>query len=248
MYHIIEAVIKKSIHTIIIVNTRELKFKLLGIGLRWLIPLGLILSAWAIFSIELPLIPAVGCNFSLQTIKGINNIFLALAYSYVAGVIVYWFTVKFPYIRNKYRLMPVIKNRIESIGNQLSNMNLEFRDVEHNPDVTDVEGVMSIISLNRWKDQCRMPIHSAKMNVTEAFINDYFQLCDSISALINDYSDLLEPEQISILEDMRSNNISTFNSVAKNSSYVFSDSFYEGFLQPAYRNMLENYKKLLYAK
>lgn len=68
---------------------------------------GLLLSVWAVFSIDIPLIPKIPCSFSDKTIEGLNRAFLALAYSYIAGVIIYGMTVKYPYYLDKRRLAPV---------------------------------------------------------------------------------------------------------------------------------------------
>jgi hypothetical protein len=68
---------------------------------------GLILSAWAVFSIDIPLISKIPCSYSDKTIEGWNRAFLALAYSYIAGAIIYGMTVKCPYYLNKRRLAPV---------------------------------------------------------------------------------------------------------------------------------------------
>ena len=58
---------------------------------------GLLLSFWAVLSIDIPLIPKIPCSFSDKTIEGLNRAFLALAYSYIAGAIIYGMTVKYPY-------------------------------------------------------------------------------------------------------------------------------------------------------
>ena len=55
---------------------------------------GMLLSAWAVFSIDVPLIPKIPCSFSDNAIEGLNRAFLALAYSYIAGAIIYGMTVK----------------------------------------------------------------------------------------------------------------------------------------------------------
>ena len=77
---------------------------------------GLILSVWAVFSIDVPLIPKIPCSFSDKTIEGMNRAFLALAYSYIAGAIIYGMTVKYPYYLNKRRLVPVINAKVKKLG------------------------------------------------------------------------------------------------------------------------------------
>ncbi len=86
--------------------------------------LGLILSAWAIFCIEIRLIPRIPTSMEADMIAGLDKIFLALAYSYVAGAILYWFTATLPYKRKNKRLKTVINSKIDAIGGKLSEMNL----------------------------------------------------------------------------------------------------------------------------
>lgn len=211
-----------------------------------MIVIGLMLSAWAIFSIEIEWIPKIQCSMSEATAAGFNKVFLALAYSYIAGAFIYWFTVCFPYLRNKRRLKPVIDEKIQSIGNHLLNMNLEFRSIQNpqNPEITDVDAIMSMFTTARWTEKCQVPIHSMKSNVTEAFIGDYHELCRMVGSLINDYKGYLSAEQLILLEEIRCTQINSFFSVSKNMGYNFSEYFYNGVMQPAYRSMLENYNKM----
>ena len=141
-----------------------------------LIIMGSAFSAWAIFSIEIPWIPKVPTYLSESVAEGWNRMFLALAYSYIAGAIIYFLTVKLPYWRNKKRLAPVIKVKIKNIGVHLSNMNLEFRDDNNNPSITDVDAVMALFKTERWREKCKMPEHTNCRNVTEGYVRDYKEL------------------------------------------------------------------------
>ncbi len=206
---------------------------------------GLLLSAWAIFSIEIPWIPKIKVSCEPALVDGWNKVFLALAYSYVAGVILYWFTSKFPYLRNKKRLAPVIKSKIGNIGDQLLNMSLEFRNLE-NPKITEVDTIIGLITTKRWTEACQVPYHARRSNVTEAFVYDYYEVRRTVSLLINDYKDFLSSEQLILLESLRESQMNMFFSVAEGQGqgFVFSDYFYEQVMKPSYRKMLEDYNKL----
>lgn len=212
-----------------------------------LICIGLLLATWAIFSIEIPLIPKIQTFLSDSVVDGLNRIFLALSYSYVAGVIIYWLTVRYPYLRNKRKLSLVIKTKIGNIGSHLMNMNLEFRQPDNNPPITDVDAVMAMFTLKKWRDKCSMPEHAGCRDVTEGYIQDYCELQTIISSLINDYKDYLSADQLFMLELLRGKRVNQFFSTAKkcNGRYVFTDAFYETVLQPSYRTMLEVYNKLV---
>jgi len=206
---------------------------------------GLLLSAWAIFSIEISLIPKIEVACDIATIEGWNRVFLALAYSYVAGVILYWFTSKFPYLRNKKRLGPVIKSKIRNIGDQLLNMSLEFRNLE-NPKITEVDTIIGLIETKRWTEACKVPYHARRSNVTEAFVYDYYEVQRTFASLINDYKEYLSSEQLVLLESLRESQLNVFFSVAEGQGqgFVFSDYFYEQVMKPSYRKLLEDYNKL----
>lgn len=59
-----------------------------------MILVGFIISSWAILSIEIGVLPKISVLWDASVVQGINRILLNLSYSYIAGVIVYWFAVK----------------------------------------------------------------------------------------------------------------------------------------------------------
>lgn len=208
--------------------------------------LGLAFSAWAVFSIEITWIPKVPTCMSESVAEGWNRMFLALAYSYIAGAIIYFLTVKLPYWRNKRRLAPVINAKIKNIGVHLSNMNLEFRDPDNNPPITDIDAVMALFKTEKWKEKCKMPEHANCRNVTEGYVRDYKELQYMAGQLINDYKTYLTSDQLILLELLRGGRVNQFLSTAEASDYKyqFSDYFYDKVLLPSYRRMLEVYSQL----
>lgn len=225
---------------------KKVKSIIYSFVLTSLLWIGILLSAWAILSIEIEWIPKVPTCFSVATVTGINKVFLALAYSYIAGAVIYWFTVKFPFLNRFLKIKPVIDAKIEGIGIQLSKMNVEFRD-KNNPVITDVEAVMSMFSAYKWKGKCRMPEHILCRNVTEAFIRDYEELREMVGSIINDYNEYLSQEQIQLLECLRCNPLNGYFAPAKGSDfqYEYTDGFIEKALQPEYRKLLEVYNNLI---
>lgn len=55
-------------------------------------------------------------------VPGINNILINLSYSYVAGYILYWFTVIIPEKRDKEIVLPLIKNEIISLWSPIESL------------------------------------------------------------------------------------------------------------------------------
>ena len=129
-------------------------------------------------------------------------------------------------------------------------MNLEFREPDSNPDITDVDAVMAMFTIKRWREKCWMSEHSNCCDVTEAFFFDYIELQQLVGSFINDYKEYLSADQLFMLELLRGRRINQFflQNQRCNHKYEFIDSFYENILQPSYRTLLEVYNKLVLLK
>ena len=77
--------------------------KITHLLLDGMIPVGFLLAAWAILCVELGIIPKIPVSWDELFILGLNRLFLNLSYSYITGVMVYWFAVKHPSLRNKVK-------------------------------------------------------------------------------------------------------------------------------------------------
>lgn len=207
---------------------------------------GLLFAIWAILGIEMEWLPKIPCELSETAVNGWNRAFLTLAYSYIAGAVIYGMTVKYPYYRNKQRLTPIIKEKVENIGVQLSNMNVEFRDSNNNPRVTDVDAVIALFKTQRWKERCILPDHAMCKDVTDAFVSDYMEVVRMIGSLINDYKDYLDSRQLLYLEALRGSRLNQFFATYLGSGkhFNFTDGFYEHILLPEYKNILIVYQGL----
>lgn len=64
-----------------------------------LIYIGLLLVGWVILSVEVGVFPKIPVPWGESVVLGVNKVLLNLSYSYIAGVIVYWFVVKLPSLR-----------------------------------------------------------------------------------------------------------------------------------------------------
>lgn len=201
--------------------------------------LGLLLAVWAVLSVELEWIPKIPCGLSETTVFGLNRAFLALAYSYIAGAVIYGMTVKYPIFRKKQRLTPVIQAKVKSIGVMLSNMNTEFRS-NSNPPISDLEAVMALFSLERWKEPCILPEHASCKDVTEGFISDYCEFKLYVDSFISDYKEYLSTDQLIHLEAIRNTRLNQFFDTYERSGkqYQYSDAFYEKIFPPLYKDLI----------
>ena len=73
--------------------------KMLQFIFNSVIYIGLLLAVLAILSIEVGVLPKIPVPWGESVVLGVNKVFLNLSYSYIAGVIVYWFVVKLPSLK-----------------------------------------------------------------------------------------------------------------------------------------------------
>ena len=208
--------------------------------------IGMVLAVWAVLSIDIPLISKVPCSFSDEIIKGLNRAYLALAYSYIAGAIIYGMTVKYPDYLNKRRLTPVINAKVEKLGSMLDWMNVEFRESGNNPPISDLDGIMTLFKTKRWRVRCHMPEHSGCKDVLDGFVRDYNELKTIVDALINDYKEYLSSEQMIYLEAVRGNRLNQFFRTYEksNGNWNYTDDFFEKIVQPEYKMLIMWYYSL----
>lgn len=86
--------------------------------INWIIIIILLFSLWPIFSLEVSMIPLIVIDFSVENIKGINDILLNLSYGYIAGVIMYFFTVVIPRKNLRKKQMSLLYDYIDDFYRQ----------------------------------------------------------------------------------------------------------------------------------
>lgn len=165
--------------------------------------MGLLLAIWAIFSIEITWIPKIPTNLSEQAATGWNRVFLALAYSYIAGVILYAFTVNFPSYLQHRKFRPVIKSKITSIGTQLHNMLVPFSSVENPVYLEETDNITAMMKSMDWNSITVIPLYPANYTYLRAFHFDCENLHKEIDQIIADYKHLMDAESVLLLEAIR---------------------------------------------
>ena len=73
--------------------------KMLQFIFKSMLYIGLLLAGWVILSVEVGVFPKIPVPWGESVVLGVNKGLLNLSYSYIAGVIVYWFVVKLPSLR-----------------------------------------------------------------------------------------------------------------------------------------------------
>jgi len=207
---------------------------------------GLLLSIWAILSIEIDLIPKIQIGFSDATIKGLNKVFLALAYSYVAGVIIFWFTVVFPRFLYRRKMKPIVEQNIKNIGSYLHNMLLDFcvgdGDNIRNPKLDDLEDCKDLLVSGDWSKTTVVP-SNAGMRRQEAFVKIYKNMQSFIDIFVNDYKGVLTTKQLLVLEEIRHSGLGSLLEFSGSMTTDYTDYGKEA-IANMFCEIVMNYNKL----
>lgn len=186
-------------------KTMEKTFRaVLDFILSKMVIVGLLMAVWAIFSIEIAWIPRIPTNLSEHVAAGWNRVFLALAYSYIAGVILYAFTVTFPSYLQQRKFRPVIKSKIKSIGTQLNNMLVPFSSVNNPVYLEETDSIAEMMKSKDWNSVTNIPLYPVSFTYLRAFHFDCENLHKEIDQIIADYKHLMDAESALLLEAMRS--------------------------------------------
>lgn len=161
-----------------------------------------LLCLYIIFSVGLELLPKLGIS---KNSVNINQVSINLSYSYIAGLIFYFFISYLPYILNKQKLKATIDLKIDDITNQIFSYIQTFEKEEINIDMENIN-LNSMKLLLKNKDILESSYYSRimaiRMNNLE-FINStkssIFNLIDSIII----YKEYLDSEQILSLEKIK---------------------------------------------
>jgi hypothetical protein len=169
----------------------------------------LILSFWLILSIGIGLIPIFNLSiFSTETSIKINTCLLNIAYSYLAGFIMYIFTVTIPYnIRKKTNLIVInhyIHNYCYSSSTDFITSCLKMKSIKYNE--------LDLEKIQKLKDQF-LKNENGEYSWNLVFVNDKMELKDRLIKMSNEtkdfinniipYSDFLSNEQLPIFNRLR---------------------------------------------
>lgn len=173
--------------------------------LRCLRLLVLLLSVWAIMSIQFSVMPRVCVTWNKDTVSSANTMFLTLAYSYIAAYFFFLLTTWFPGYERQTKLSPIIRRNILAIGGDIRNMLLEFArgtQLNYCYDTTDTE---AILMSKNWLDNIPKFATYQHIHVTYlAFVNAQGnQMKDKIATVIGVYKDELTADQLVALENLK---------------------------------------------
>ena len=201
-----------------------------------------------LLSIEIEWIPKIPSNYSEATVNGLNKVFLALAYSYVAGAILYWFTSKFPHIVYRRKMKPVVEQNIKGIRSCLHNMLLDFcvggngSGSARNPKLHDLDDCKNLLVNVDWSSYSKLPVYNG-LRIQEAFLKGYNEMQSYINVFINDYKDVLTTKQLLLLEKIRHSDLRALINFGGKATTDFS-SYAKEKIADMFCDIVDNYNKL----
>lgn len=166
----------------------------------------LLMSIWAVFAIEIEVLPRIEINRSAKYVNGLNNIFLGLSYSYIVGLIIFIFTVEWPAYRERQRLLSsVIKPKIEKIGTMFEYMMIGFPSKEEiltvdTDDISECERLLRNADWNLKNSLNTYPVGQDKLYQT--FFNEFCSVQSFVTQLITCYKSQLSVRQLLLLEEI----------------------------------------------
>lgn len=208
----------------------------------------LLLSFWALLSIEVPVIPKIEILTSAKIAEGVNKIFLGLSYSYIVGVLVFYLTVILPDYQESHRLQPVIDNQIDDIGTALSKIIWGFpSQAEDNGlsavDISDTDKIEKILKSADWNSPNLIPIYSncPDNSLKCTFYYDYKEVQKIANNLIELYLKYLDTDKVIQLEAIKNPQFMTYLDILHNTQFPQGgqNHIVEGFIE-----VLKAYKKL----
>lgn len=165
-----------------------------------------VLCIWAISTIQLHLFPSINVKWSQELCDNVNNVYINLSYSFMAGFIFYLLTVSFPHIMEKKRIKPVLQQKVHNIKNEFRRVLIEFSRDTRFGDSFFEENARKVLMSKIWTNN--VPMYKALYNIDisyVAFIGEVGRnIKIQITNLIQSYQLYLSTEQICLLEELYS--------------------------------------------
>ena len=214
--------------------------------LKILLSIITLLCCYTITSVGLGWICKIGVSENYQNI---NQVSLNLSYSYIAGLIFYFFISYLPFLLTKQKLKTVINLKIDDLSSQIESYIQTFRSKELKEGIESInlESIKNVLSEKTLLDEsCFSRIMALKMSNHDFITQTKSAVFDLIETILQ-YKQYMTLEQIVNLEKIRDSKffhllkVGTKNSLGFNyyNSIAFNDAFAEEFFI-----IIESVKKL----
>ena len=165
----------------------------------------LLLCVWALSAIQLK-IPhlTINVNWAQERCDNLNQLYINLSYSFLAGFVFYLLTIYFPQKRERKRLKPVIKQKVLEIRKELRNVLLEFSRKTDIQNFMEIENARNVLMSKNWTDYIPTFQLLYKANISYiAYIKETgILLKKNINDFIQSYQRYMTAEQICLLEEL----------------------------------------------
>lgn len=168
----------------------------------------LLFCGWAILAIQF----RVAClqipmNWSQDRCDNLNQLFINLTYSFLAGYVFYLLTIYFPQRKEKKRIQPVIQQKVLNIRKAISDILLEFsRDTDIHKDLLEIDNAKKVLMSKNWTNKMPMFQYLYKAQISYlAYIGEVGKkIQKDIVDLIQSYQRYMTTEQVCLLEELSS--------------------------------------------
>ena len=159
--------------------------KLTNYWVEALLAVLLVLSFWAVLSIQFYIIPKIEVNWTQEVCIRVNGFYLNLSYSIIAGFIIYLLTCAFPHYQKKRILKETMRVKMHIIVKIIDNVVLEFsREVGSCSEIDEVK-LKSFLNSKVWTDN--IPIFKQMNRISISYISFY---CSQANYAIESNPDL----------------------------------------------------------
>ena len=160
-----------------------------------------VICLYIIFSVGLDIIGKIGSSYN--SVK-INNVALNLSYSYIAGLIFYFFISYLPFIQTKKKLKPAITSKIEYLSTLIKSFIQTFESTENNLSLKGIHPnyIEKLIVNKSVLDSSYYSVMGRTMT-NQDFLNGHKENIENLIEKILSYREYLSSDQVLYLEEIR---------------------------------------------
>ncbi len=181
-----------------------------------------LICIYIILAVGLKIVPTI---YESSNSENINNVTLNLSYSYIAGLLFYFFVSLLPYLILKNKLKPAIDLKITELKTQITSFIRSFNSIK-DIDLKDIEliTIQNIIKKHSILDSSYYsPMTGTNMSNLDFLYSTKINIFNLVDTILT-YRDYLTSNQILELEKIRD---SKFFHLSKMAGFPLQDIFYK---------------------
>lgn len=160
-----------------------------------------VICLYTIFSVGLEVIGKIGKS---DNYENINNVALNLSYSYIAGLIFYFFISYLPHTQTKKKLKPTINSKIEYLSDLIKSFVQTFESQENKLSLKAINpNYVEKLILNKSVLENSYYSVMGRVMTNQEFLNGHKQNIENLIKKILGYKEYLSSDQVLYLEEIR---------------------------------------------